>query len=211
MESGEVTTVEQHRLDGDTTALKAESVATKAAAAAEELPTPLLKSAVVPMTTTTATVKKNRSGAVTTSNTNTPSIIQVETIIRDDDDDDDDDEGKQQKQQQCPLPITKTQPSTIVVPPQTPPPPPSFSSCAFLTPSSPFFRIFPKILHEMVSQTAENFPSVIKWIQNGEAFVVSDKNPNLEGILKIFFSHGKYSSLQRQLNMYGFKKHTSGK
>lgn len=210
MESGEVTTVEQHRLDGDTTALKAESVATKAAAAAEELPTPLLKSAVVPMTTTTATVKKNRSGAVTTSNTNTPSINQVETIIRDDDDDDD--EGKQQKQQQCPLPITKTQPSPIKVPPQTPPPPPSFSSCAFLTPSSPsYFKTFPKILHEMVSQTAENFPSVIKWIQNGEAFAVSDKNPNLEGILKIFFSHGKYSSLQRQLNMYGFKKHTSGK
>lgn len=72
---------------------------------------------------------------------------------------------------------------------------------------------FVSSLFSLISDIAEDNPDVINWICNGEAFIVYDKeNKELLGqYFEQYFKHNKYSSFQRQLNLYGFKKHTTGK
>lgn len=72
-------------------------------------------------------------------------------------------------------------------------------------------RFFPEKLFSMITETSKSDPDVMRWVFDGEAFIISEKSPRLSLILREYFYHGKYSSLQRQLNMYGFNKSTYGK
>jgi len=72
-------------------------------------------------------------------------------------------------------------------------------------------RFFPDKLFSMITDKSKSDPDVMRWVFDGEAFIISEKSTRLSPILREYFYHGKYSSLQRQLNMYGFKKATNGK
>lgn len=52
---------------------------------------------------------------------------------------------------------------------------------------------FPETLHQMVTFAAEKDPSIIEWIEDGEAFIVHHENKELESVLQQFF---KRKSLQ---------------
>eukprot|EP00978_Attheya_sp_CCMP212_P001853 scaffold3824_cov48-Attheya_sp.AAC.2 len=70
---------------------------------------------------------------------------------------------------------------------------------------------FPEIVHVLVTECASTDETIVSWVQNGEAFIFHHTGPKLGRLLRKYFDHGKYSSLQRQLNMYGFKKCKQGK
>jgi len=72
-------------------------------------------------------------------------------------------------------------------------------------------RFFPEKLFNMITERSKTDPTVINWVLDGDAFTISEKSPRLSSILREYFYHGRYTSLQRQLNMYGFKKATNGK
>lgn len=57
-----------------------------------------------------------------------------------------------------------------------------------------------KILQDSKNHTT------IRWIKNGKGFVILDRENLEETILPLYFRHNKFSSFQRQLNYYGFKK-----
>jgi len=69
---------------------------------------------------------------------------------------------------------------------------------------------FPVIIHKVVTETTESDPAIIQWVASGKAFKINEKHKKLGPILKEYFNHGKYSSVQRQLNMYGWSKHLTG-
>ena len=55
--------------------------------------------------------------------------------------------------------------------------------------------LFPEVLYNMLeAETAKEGP--IRWAHDGAAFVVDQVQPDLNKTLKIYFSHGKYTSLQ---------------
>ena len=60
---------------------------------------------------------------------------------------------------------------------------------------------FPSILYDMIHEVAVEHPYLVRWIENGEAFVMEEKHPLLKKIIEQYFNHSKYSSLQRQLNL----------
>lgn len=64
---------------------------------------------------------------------------------------------------------------------------------------------FPTQLHNMLSQ-AENdgYSDVCSWMPHGRAFKVHDREAFVNQVMKRFFNGNKYSSFQRQLNLYGF-------
>ena len=61
---------------------------------------------------------------------------------------------------------------------------------------------FLKFLYTMVNDQSQ---SIVTWAEEGKAFTINNLN-TLPSLLLRYFRHGKYSSFQRQLNMYGFKK-----
>mmetsp|Transcript_57157 Transcript_57157/g.66817 ORF Transcript_57157/g.66817 Transcript_57157/m.66817 type:complete len:690 (-) Transcript_57157:463-2532(-) len=70
---------------------------------------------------------------------------------------------------------------------------------------------FPDIVHCMVTKTAQLEPCLINWIADGKAFkILNSKSKELSVVLQKYFRHGKYTSLQRQLNMYGWRKCVKG-
>jgi len=66
---------------------------------------------------------------------------------------------------------------------------------------------FPKIVHTMITEADD---SVISWVEDGDAFVFKIRK-KIGDVLQTYFQHKKYSSFQRQLNMYGWKKYNHGK
>lgn len=46
---------------------------------------------------------------------------------------------------------------------------------------------------------------------SGRCFLVHKKNEFVSGILASWFRQSKFASFQRQLNLYGFKRITTGK
>ncbi|CAM9952030.1 unnamed protein product, partial [Choristocarpus tenellus] len=53
-------------------------------------------------------------------------------------------------------------------------------------------------------------PSIIGWSASGRAFRISDSDRFCRDIMPRFFKQNKYSSFQRQLNLYGFRKLVRG-
>eukprot|EP00555_Chaetoceros_dichaeta_P005702 CAMPEP_0198262268 /NCGR_PEP_ID=MMETSP1447-20131203/10803_1 /TAXON_ID=420782 /ORGANISM="Chaetoceros dichaeta, Strain CCMP1751" /LENGTH=1105 /DNA_ID=CAMNT_0043950451 /DNA_START=13 /DNA_END=3333 /DNA_ORIENTATION=+ len=75
---------------------------------------------------------------------------------------------------------------------------------------------FPETLHKMITEAVIAYPLIMRWICDGEAFIINNSTNvfdvnSLKSILSTHFNHGNLSSLVRQLNMYGFHKHTEGK
>lgn len=53
-------------------------------------------------------------------------------------------------------------------------------------------------------------PSIIRWINEGTAFKVFDIQKFESTLLPKYYRHNKFSSFQRQLNIYGFKRLSRG-
>eukprot|EP00977_Amphora_coffeiformis_P027532 scaffold34619_cov183-Amphora_coffeaeformis.AAC.9 len=71
--------------------------------------------------------------------------------------------------------------------------------------------IFPVKLHYMLSDMeADGLAHIVSWQPHGRCFIVHKPKEFGETILPLWFRQTKYSSFQRQLNLYGFKRITAG-
>jgi hypothetical protein len=72
---------------------------------------------------------------------------------------------------------------------------------------------FPTKLHNMLDHIAEHEPelsSIVSWQPHGRCFLVKKIKNFTSEVLPRFFDQRKYASFQRQLNLYGFNRLTSG-
>jgi hypothetical protein len=68
---------------------------------------------------------------------------------------------------------------------------------------------FPLRLHTMLDAVeTEHMTDIVCWQPHGRAFVVHDPKRFVRQIMPRFFRQHKYSSFQRQLNLYGFMRLT---
>ncbi|KAL7521480.1 hypothetical protein ACHAWX_006155 [Stephanocyclus meneghinianus] len=71
---------------------------------------------------------------------------------------------------------------------------------------------FPMKVHRMLDQTkAEGLASVVSWLEHGRAFKIHKPQVFTEVIMPRFFNQSKYTSFQRQLNLYGFNRLSRGR
>jgi len=71
---------------------------------------------------------------------------------------------------------------------------------------------FPLKLHDMLDKAmAEGHGDIVSWQPHGRCFVVYKAQDFQKIILPKYFKLSKLSSFQRQLNLYGFQRLTSGK
>ena len=71
--------------------------------------------------------------------------------------------------------------------------------------------LFPFKVHEMLDAAEEEgFTSVVSWLPNGVSFKVHDKETFVSMVMSRYFEQNHYKSFQRQLNMWGFTRYTSG-
>lgn len=84
------------------------------------------------------------------------------------------------------------------------------SAPSFLTPMrGGVMAPFPIRLHNMLDAAeAEGMTDIVCWQPHGRAFVVHDPKRFVRLIMGRFFRQHKYSSFQRQLNLYGFMRLT---
>jgi hypothetical protein len=68
-------------------------------------------------------------------------------------------------------------------------------------------QVFPRKLYEMLEQVD---PRVMAWNACGNGFHIFDMDSFTTQVLLDYFRHQKYSSFQRQLNLYGFRKVCKG-
>jgi hypothetical protein len=72
---------------------------------------------------------------------------------------------------------------------------------------------FPLKLHDMLDYIDLNEPelaSIVSWQPHGRCFVVKKIKQFTSEVLPRFFDQKKYASFQRQLNLYGFNRITTG-
>ena len=70
---------------------------------------------------------------------------------------------------------------------------------------------FPVKLHEMMDRIeGDGFAHVVSWQPHGRCFVVHNQQQFVEVIMPFYFKQTKFPSFQRQLNLYGFNRLTSG-
>lgn len=63
---------------------------------------------------------------------------------------------------------------------------------------------FPLKLHRMLDQTlADGLDSVVSWLSHGRAFKIHEPKVFADIIMPKFFNQSKFTSFQRQLNLYG--------
>lgn len=71
---------------------------------------------------------------------------------------------------------------------------------------------FPWKLHEMLEDAAkENNESIVSWCPHGRSFIVHKPKIFVEKVMPTYFNQSKFASFQRQLNLYGFHRITTGK
>ena len=68
-------------------------------------------------------------------------------------------------------------------------------------------QVFPRKLREVLTNESSD---IVAWNEAGTAFWVKDMEVFTTSILLTYFRHQKYSSFQRQLNLYGFRKIQKG-
>ncbi|POM81844.1 HSF-type DNA-binding protein [Phytophthora palmivora] len=54
-------------------------------------------------------------------------------------------------------------------------------------------------------------PAILRWTSDGKAFEIHDMDAMMRLVLPKYFKHGKYTSFQRQLNYFNFRKWTKSK
>mmetsp|Transcript_5527 Transcript_5527/g.9908 ORF Transcript_5527/g.9908 Transcript_5527/m.9908 type:complete len:345 (-) Transcript_5527:56-1090(-) len=64
-------------------------------------------------------------------------------------------------------------------------------------------QAFPRKLLDIINSEHE---SVIAWSESGDQFFIYDPDRFAKEVLPKYFRHGHYSSFQRQLNLYGFRR-----
>jgi hypothetical protein len=63
---------------------------------------------------------------------------------------------------------------------------------------------FPIKLHRMLDEVSSaGFESVVSWLEHGRAFRIHQPKVFAATIMCRFFNQSKYTSFQRQLNLYG--------
>ena len=73
--------------------------------------------------------------------------------------------------------------------------------------------IFPIKLHNMLDHIdlfEPELSSIVRWQPHGRCFLVKKPKDFTESVLPRFFDQRKYASFQRQLNLYGFNRITTG-
>lgn len=71
--------------------------------------------------------------------------------------------------------------------------------------------VFPAKLHNMLTSVEkEGLSYVVGWAPHGRCFLVRNKSEFVSRILATWFRQSKFASFQRQLNLYGFKRITTG-
>lgn len=68
-------------------------------------------------------------------------------------------------------------------------------------------QVFPRKLFEILENEHND---IISWNETGDSFVIKDMDYFTTNVLMKYFRHQKYSSFQRQLNLYGFRKISKG-
>lgn len=69
---------------------------------------------------------------------------------------------------------------------------------------APFLRSLRRMLDDESNQ-------ILRWTPNGRAFEILDMDRMMNEVLPKYFKHRKYTSFQRQLNYFSFKKWTKSK
>jgi len=64
-------------------------------------------------------------------------------------------------------------------------------------------QAFPRKVYEILS---EQPPAIVSWNTSGRSFSIHDMDRFVSEVLQKYFAHQKFSSFQRQLNLYGFKR-----
>jgi hypothetical protein len=63
---------------------------------------------------------------------------------------------------------------------------------------------FPLKFHRVLDEIAhEGLDSVVSWVSHGRAFKIHNPSLFVTDVMPRFFSQSKYTSFQRQLNLYG--------
>lgn len=66
---------------------------------------------------------------------------------------------------------------------------------------------FPRRLHILLSKSPSfGFEDIISWNYEGTKFIIKNENLFVRRILRTIFNQSSFSSFQRQLNAYGFKR-----
>lgn len=69
---------------------------------------------------------------------------------------------------------------------------------------APFLKQLRKMLDE-------ELPEIMRWTADGRAFEIVDMEQMMRHVLPKYFKHSKYTSFQRQLNYFNFRKWTKSK
>ena len=67
---------------------------------------------------------------------------------------------------------------------------------------------FPVKLHQLLDRGVHS--NIISWAPHGRSFILHQQKEFVETVMSIYFRQTKLTSFQRQLNLYGFCRLTSG-
>lgn len=70
----------------------------------------------------------------------------------------------------------------------------------------PSLSTVPLFVQKTYRMVDEGDPTLIEWTSNGQMFVVKDQKKLAKNVIPTFFEHNNFSSFDRQLNFYGFRK-----
>jgi HSF-type DNA-binding len=69
--------------------------------------------------------------------------------------------------------------------------------------------VFPQVLYAMLQTATENgYADIVSWQSHGRSFRIKDKQRLVKEVMPLYFKQTKYSSLQRQLALWGFSRQT---
>jgi len=72
-------------------------------------------------------------------------------------------------------------------------------------------KAFPQLLHKLLEEAEHNgFQDIVSWQPHGQAFRIHDKQEFAKRILPTYFRMSKFTSFQRQINLYCFRRLTTG-